>query len=128
MRPYGRRAFLAVAAGGLTSLWWGKPVWDRLSTALHPLAGALPSQVRDIVPSGWRIYTVAASMPVFDSATWRLRIGGLVEQPQELSYDQLRALPQASQVPAVDPRFIPACQLVNGVYAGVAAFQPPHPG
>ena len=37
-------------------------------------------------------------MPVFDPATWRLKIGGMVEQPQELSYHQLRALPQASQV------------------------------
>ena len=25
-----------------------------------------------IIPSGWRIYTVAASMPRFDPATWRL--------------------------------------------------------
>jgi DMSO/TMAO reductase YedYZ molybdopterin-dependent catalytic subunit len=48
--------------------------------------------------SGWRIYTVAATMPRFDPASWRLRIGGLVEQPMELSYEQLRALPQASQV------------------------------
>jgi hypothetical protein len=66
--------------GGLTSLWWGKPVWDRLSGALHPIAGVLPSQVREIVPSGWRIYTVAASMPVFHPATWRLHIDGLVER------------------------------------------------
>jgi DMSO/TMAO reductase YedYZ molybdopterin-dependent catalytic subunit len=37
-------------------------------------------------------------MPVFDRATWRLKIGGLVEQPLSLSYDELRALPRVDQV------------------------------
>ena len=51
-----------------------------------------------IPSSGWRIYTVANSMPTFDPTTWRLRVDGLVRQPLELSYDQLRALPKARQV------------------------------
>ncbi len=51
------------------------------------------------MPSGgWRIYTVADSMPTFDPRTWRLRIDGLVERPRELSYEQLRSLPRAEQV------------------------------
>ena len=37
-------------------------------------------------------------MPTFDPATWRLKIGGLVEQPVSLSYDELRALPRVEQV------------------------------
>jgi sulfoxide reductase catalytic subunit YedY len=37
-------------------------------------------------------------MPTFDPATWTLRIGGHVAHPQELSYDELRALPHVSQV------------------------------
>jgi len=97
-RPYGRRTFLALVAGGLTSLWWGKPLWDRLSPTLRPAADLLPPQVRAIVPSGWRIYTVAATMPRFNRRTWRLRIDGLVAQPLELSYEQLLALPRAEQV------------------------------
>jgi DMSO/TMAO reductase YedYZ molybdopterin-dependent catalytic subunit len=36
-------------------------------------------------------------MPRFDPATWRLRIGGLVEQQVEITYDDLRALPRAEQ-------------------------------
>ncbi len=98
LRPYGRRTFLAVVAGGLTSLWWGKPLWDKLAPALRPAADVLPSQVRQIVPSGWRIYTVAATMPVFNQRSWRLKIDGLVERPLELNYDQLLALPRAEQV------------------------------
>lgn len=95
LRPYGRRAFLLVLAGGLSSLVWARPLWRLVS----PAAGLLPSQVRDALPAGgWRIYTVAATMPRFDPATWRLRIDGLVERPLELSYRDLRALTRAEQV------------------------------
>jgi DMSO/TMAO reductase YedYZ molybdopterin-dependent catalytic subunit len=93
-RRIGRGVFLATLAGGLSSLYWGKAAWSRVSHALGGIEAAVP-----LVPSkGWRIYTVAATMPTFDEATWRLRIGGLVEQPLELSYAELRALPKASQV------------------------------
>ena len=94
-RAYGRRTFLAVTAAGLSSLVWAHPVWRLLSGATQPLATVLPP---GLVPSGWRIYTVAASMPVFEPRTWRLRIEGLVERPQTLTYDDLRRLPRAEQV------------------------------
>src|SRR4051812_6145165 len=95
-RRIGRGVFLATVAGGLSSLWWGKAAWGAVSGAISPVAeaiapGILPSQ-------GGRVYTVADSMPVFDKATWRLKIGGLVNDPVELSYHDLRALPQMSQV------------------------------
>ncbi|MGZ4388997.1 MAG: molybdopterin-dependent oxidoreductase, partial [Gaiellaceae bacterium] len=51
-----------------------------------------------LVPSGWRIYTVASTMPRFYPATWRLRVEGRVARPVELDYRQLRALPRAEQV------------------------------
>jgi|SRR5579871_2381617 len=94
-RRYGRGLFLATVAGGVSSLLWGKAAWSQVSGVISPVAGA----IAPILPTGgWRIYTVAATMPVFEPATWRLKIGGMVEQPQELSYDALRALPQATQV------------------------------
>ena len=81
-RPYGRRAFLAVTALGLSSLAWGRPAWRAVSGATSPLTDALP---QSLVPSsGWRIYTVAASMPRFDPATWRLHVDGLVGSPRSL--------------------------------------------
>ena len=93
-RRIGRGVFLGTIAGGLSSLWWGKAVWGGVSRVLSPIENAIP-----FIPSkGWRIYTVASSMPVFEPATWRLKIGGMVEQPHELTYDALRALPQVSQV------------------------------
>ena len=95
-RRYGRRTFLAVTAAGLSSLVWGKPVWQAFSHATQPLQDALLPP--GLLPDGWRIYTVAASMPRFDPATWRLQIDGLVEQPQSLTHDELRRLPRAEQV------------------------------
>ena len=83
-RRIGRGVFLATVAGGLSSLYWGKAAWGHVSHALRGVDEVLGSG------SGWRIYTVAATMPTFDRATWRLRVGGLVEHPLELSYDELR--------------------------------------
>jgi len=92
-KRYGRGLFLATVAGGLTSLFWGQPVWTRVSAALTPAEGLIP-----FVPNGWRIYTISGSMPECDRNTWRLDVGGLVEHEQSLTYDDLRALPRAHQV------------------------------
>ncbi len=86
-RLYGRRAFLGATAVGLSSLVWGRAAWNAFVSVAPP----------SLVP-GWRIYTVADSMPKFDPASWRLHISGLVERPMELSHDQLLALPKAEQV------------------------------
>lgn len=95
-RHYGRRTFLGVSLLGVSSLVWARPVWRAAAGAAEPLTGALPG---GIVPSsGWRIYTVASTMPRFEPATWSLRIEGLVEAPRSFTYDELRALPRAEQV------------------------------
>ncbi|HVM56294.1 MAG TPA: molybdopterin-dependent oxidoreductase [Gaiellaceae bacterium] len=91
---YGRAVFLGTVAAGLSSLVWGKSVWGRVSSALGPAEALVP-----LVPTGgWRIYTVSGSMPHFDPRSWRLSVGGLVEQPVSLDYEELRALPRANQV------------------------------
>jgi len=85
-RRLGRGLFLVSVAGGLSSLWWGKSLTRAVS--------ALP-----FAPGGgWRIYTVAPTMPKFDPATWRLEVGGLVDKPTTLTYAELRALPRTSQI------------------------------
>jgi DMSO/TMAO reductase YedYZ molybdopterin-dependent catalytic subunit len=89
MERMGRGLFLATVLGGLTSLGWGKGVWDRVSSVTHGLP---------LVPSdGWRIYTISGSIPGFDPTTWRLEVGGLVEKPLSLDLAGLRALPRAHQ-------------------------------
>ncbi len=94
-RRYGRRLFIATVAGGISSLYWGKAAWDQVTGVISPVAGSLAP----ILPTGgWRIYTISGHMPKFDPATWRLTVGGLVEQNVSLTYDELRALPRVEQV------------------------------
>lgn len=94
-RRYGRGVFLATVAGGVSSLFWGKAAWDRVTGVVSPVA----ADIAPILPTGgWRIYTVSGNMPVFDPATWRLTVDGLVEQSVSLTYDELRSLPRAEQV------------------------------
>jgi DMSO/TMAO reductase YedYZ molybdopterin-dependent catalytic subunit len=94
-RPYGRRAFLALTLGGLTSFAWA----DGASRIVSPFTSAVSQLVANVLPvGGWRIYTISGSMPVFDPKTWRLEIDGLVRRPQSLSYDDVLGLPRAHQV------------------------------
>ena len=93
-RRVGRGVFLATLAGGVSSLVWGKAVWDHVSRAVSPVESLVP-----LLPSGgWRIYTVSGSLPRFDEESWRLRVGGHVRKPVSLSYRELLALPKAEQV------------------------------
>ena len=93
-RRYGRAVFLSTTAAGLSALVWADPLWRILS----PATNVLPSALRRELPTGgWRIYTVAPTMPVFHPAHWRLEVYGQVERPISLSYDNLRRLPHAEQ-------------------------------
>jgi DMSO/TMAO reductase YedYZ molybdopterin-dependent catalytic subunit len=95
-RLYGRAAFLGVTGLGLSSLVWGAPVWNALKGVTKPISDA--AQSIGVVPDGWRIYTIASTMPRFDPKTWRLKISGLVDTPHELTYQQLLALPRTEDV------------------------------
>jgi DMSO/TMAO reductase YedYZ molybdopterin-dependent catalytic subunit len=94
-KPYGRRAFLALMAGGISSLAWASSV----SGVVSPLTSAFSQFLGNLLPvGGWRIYTISGSMPLFDRRAWRLEIDGLVKRPRSLTYDELLALPRAHQV------------------------------
>jgi len=90
----GRGVFLATVLGGLTSLWWGRGAWSRVSSAISPVESLVP-----LVPNGgWRIYTISGTLPGFDPETWRLEVGGAVDRPASIDYRGLRALPKVEQV------------------------------
>lgn len=94
-RHYGRRGFLLLVGGGLSSLVWAGPV----SRLLSPLTSATSQLLGNLVPvEGWRIYTISGTMPLFDPSSWRLEIAGLVKNPRSLDYGQLTSLPKAKQV------------------------------
>ena len=96
-RRLGRAGFLGVVGVGVATLFYGKVISRATSRVTNPLSDAT-GLTRLVPSSGWRIYTVAGSMPSFDPATWRLRVDGLVRKPLDLTYDDLRALPRAEQV------------------------------
>jgi DMSO/TMAO reductase YedYZ molybdopterin-dependent catalytic subunit len=94
-RLYGRLAFLGLLAGGASSLAWA----TRVSGYVSPFTSAISQMLGDLLPvDGWRIYTISGSMPIFYENSYTLQIDGLVRRPRNLSYDELRALPQAHQV------------------------------
>jgi DMSO/TMAO reductase YedYZ molybdopterin-dependent catalytic subunit len=96
-RRLGRAGFLGVVGAGVATLFYGRTISHAVGRLTNPISDA--TGLSRIIPSsGWRIYTVADSMPRFDPASWRLRIDGLVERPVELTYEQLLALPKATQI------------------------------
>src|SRR5206468_3730488 len=96
-RRLGRAGFVAVVGVGVATLFYGKTISHVTSRLTNPLSDAT-GLTRIIPSSGWRIYTVADSMPRFDPTTWRLRIDGMVERPVELSYQDLLDLPKTVQI------------------------------
>ena len=96
-RRLGRGAFVGIVAAGVGTLFAGGAISRATGKVTRPLADNLG--LAGIVPtSGWRIYTVASTMPRFDPATRRLTVGGLVEKPLSLSYADVRDLPRVQQV------------------------------
>jgi DMSO/TMAO reductase YedYZ molybdopterin-dependent catalytic subunit len=94
-KPYGRRAFLALLAGGATSFLWA----GSASNVLSPVTSSFSQLLGNLFPvGGWRIYTVSGSMPDFDPSTYRLEVNGLVRRPRSFDYDELLALPRSHQV------------------------------
>jgi DMSO/TMAO reductase YedYZ molybdopterin-dependent catalytic subunit len=94
-KPYGRRAFVALLAGGISSFWWA----GSASNILSPVTSTFSQLLGNLLPvGGWRIYTISGSMPLFDPGSYRLEVTGLVRRPRSFTYDELRALPQSHQV------------------------------
>jgi DMSO/TMAO reductase YedYZ molybdopterin-dependent catalytic subunit len=94
-KPYGRRAFVVLLGGGISSFFWA----SKASNVFSPVTSTFSQLVGNLLPvGGWRIYTISGSMPIFDPKSYRLEIGGLVRRPQSFTYDDLLSFPQAHQV------------------------------
>jgi DMSO/TMAO reductase YedYZ molybdopterin-dependent catalytic subunit len=89
--PLGRAAFLGTIVAGAAGVVLASRFSQAVSRAVSDVAAAVgPSD-------GWRIYTVTG-IPEFNPATYRLKIGGRVANPQDLAWSEVAALPTASQV------------------------------
>jgi DMSO/TMAO reductase YedYZ molybdopterin-dependent catalytic subunit len=89
--PIGRRVFLGLLGLGTVGVLTG----STLSRWSAELAQNDPSGLANLLPGGggWRYYTVTGDYPSRSHAQYALRVGGLVDRPFTVSYDELRALP-----------------------------------
>ena len=96
--PLGRAAFLGTLAAGVAGIAITSRFSGAVTDAMNGVANAIPV-VNQIAPtSGWRIYAVDPPMPTYDASTYRLKIGGRVGKPVELSLADLAAMPTVEQV------------------------------
>jgi DMSO/TMAO reductase YedYZ molybdopterin-dependent catalytic subunit len=90
--PIGRAAFLGTVALGVGGIAVLSRFAGSVQRAVQDVSAAVPI-VNQIAPTtGWRIYTVADTMPRFDPAAFRLKVTGLVDAPQDLSWSEVDAL------------------------------------
>lgn len=92
-RAIGRRAFLGLVGTGLLGLFFARDLTEGIRK-LTPTAldGALPAT------SGWRIFTVGATMPNIAAHEFRLDVSGLVDRPTSLTLDELKAIAPRKQI------------------------------
>ena len=107
--PIGRAAFLGVFGLGVAGIAAAPRLQDAFSGVGLP-AGLGPG-------SGWRIYTVASPMPVFDPATFQLTISGLVESPTTLGWNEIASLPSGTQTSTF--HCVTGWSVDNVVYEGI---------
>jgi len=72
----------------------GPLTYEELQLATRNRGMPLEALRYDVTPTGLHYLLVHFDIPYLDAASWRLRIGGALDQPVELSLDAIRALPQ----------------------------------
>ena len=91
--PVGRRVFLGLVGLGAAGVLLGARAQDWLERAVGPLISKDGTGLASLLPVGrFRIYTVTYDIPSRSRADWSLKVGGLVDHPFELSYDELRVM------------------------------------
>ena len=89
-RKVGRAVFLGAVVGGVSSLYWGKAVWGKISAQLSPVEASIP-----LIPSGgWRIYTVSGP----DAEVRPADLAARARRPRrQADVDHLRPAPGAAR-------------------------------
>jgi DMSO/TMAO reductase YedYZ molybdopterin-dependent catalytic subunit len=103
-----RRRFLRLAGlGGLVMVGGSVGLWQLVESLARRTGGATAAMAQglaklrsEITPVG-EFYSVSKNFfsdPNVDGASWNLEIGGRVERPYAIGYDDLRALPAVEDV------------------------------
>jgi len=90
----GRRVFLGFIGLGVVGVATGAAVQGWLERTVAPIIGRDPTGLLALLPIGrFRIYTVTGGLPERSRAEYRLRVGGLVDEPLDLSFAELTSMP-----------------------------------
>jgi DMSO/TMAO reductase YedYZ molybdopterin-dependent catalytic subunit len=91
--PVGRRVFLGVLGVGAVGVLLGAKAQDWLEKTVAPLVAKDGTGLSAFLPIGrFRIYTVTGDLPGKSHAEYRLKVSGLVDRPQTLTYADVRAM------------------------------------
>ena len=92
--PVGRRVFLGMVGLGAAGVIFGAKAQDWLERVLAPVTARDGTGLSSFLPVGrFRIYSVTGDLPNRSVAAYRLKVGGHVDQPFELSFADLQAMP-----------------------------------
>ena len=92
--PIGRRVVLGMLGLGAAGVLFGARVQTGLENTLGPITARDGTGLASLLPVGrFRIYTVTGTLPYMAPADWRMTVGGFVDQPFEIGFDELKSLP-----------------------------------
>lgn len=99
-KPIGRRLFFGLLGAGAAGTLFGEQVQSFVGTVLKPFTNSSGSGLAALIPGAdrFRLYTVTDGFPLVRRSAYSLTVGGLVEHPMKLSYDDLKALPRTELV------------------------------
>jgi DMSO/TMAO reductase YedYZ molybdopterin-dependent catalytic subunit len=91
----GRRVVLGMLGLGAAGIITGARIQSVLSRWLDPVFAADPTGITSLIPVAgrFRIYSVVGFLPRRSQAAYTLQVGGLVDHPLTLSYNDLTGLP-----------------------------------
>jgi DMSO/TMAO reductase YedYZ molybdopterin-dependent catalytic subunit len=93
--PVGRRVFLGLLGFGAAGVLVGSRIDDWQERVIGPIEARDGTGLLSLFPIGrFRIYSVAENLPSRSRNAYTLKIGGLVEHPQTISYAALTARPR----------------------------------
>jgi DMSO/TMAO reductase YedYZ molybdopterin-dependent catalytic subunit len=98
--PVGRRVVLGMAGLGAAGILVGSKLQNVIQDVMTPIQTIDPTGLSQLVPAagGFRIYTITDSLPSKKPEDWTLTVGGLVDKPLTITYDELKAMPPTSLV------------------------------
>jgi DMSO/TMAO reductase YedYZ molybdopterin-dependent catalytic subunit len=92
--PVGRRVFLGLLGVGAAGVVFGARIQNWLEDTVGQFIAKDGTGLASLLPIGrFRIYSVTDDIPSRSRQAYRLKVKGLVTQPIELTYADLRAMP-----------------------------------